>query len=461
MITARLSTLSAAVWLIASGAALAAAPNFVVILGEAQGFASASVPLDDTLPQGRDTLARTPNLERLAAEGMRFARFYAASPRCTPTRAALFTGRSPAALHMTFVGEGRGGRESAFSETGSRFLPAQSSSELPEAETTIAELLHRNGYATAHFGKWHVGRTNPARHGFEENDGATNNGGPANVENPNPKEAFGMAERGTAFMARQVKAGKPFYLQLSQYAGRGGTDARPETYAAVRARARNDHEARLAGAAAVTEDMDTTIGMVLAKLDALGIADTSYVIYTADHGAMGRQGNAPLRSGKGTVWEGGLRVPLIMRGPTVKAGVCSHVRATTVDLFPTIAALAGVREALPKQLEGGNLAPVLADAPNAVVKRAREELVMHFPHYDRDGDGPSSAILLGELKLVSTYETGELHLFNLAHDPGEARDLVKTMPQETAALEQRLRDYLRAVQAQMPTANPRFESRRR
>ena len=434
-----------------------ARPNFVVIMGEAQGWASSSVQMDDAVPGSKSTLARTPSLEKLAAGGMRFANFYAASPRCTPTRAALFTGRSPAALHMTFVGEGKGGRESSFSETGSKLIPAAQISEIPEAETTIAEVLKRNGYATAHFGKWHVGRVSPARHGFDENDGPNNNGGPENVENPNPKQAFGITERGMDFMERQAKAGKPFYLQISHYAGRGGTDARAETYADVRRRAASDRDQRMAGSAAVTQDMDTTIGMLLAKLDALGIADRTCFIYTADHGAQGRNANGPLSNGKGTVWEGGIRVPLIVRGPGIKAGTCTHVRASTVDIFPTIAAIARVREPLPNNLEGGSLGAVLGGAPGATVKRAREEFVVHFPHYDKDEQGPASALLLGNDKLIHPYETGVAMLFDLSKDIGEQHDVAKDKTKETGELDRRLSGYLKAVNAQMPALNPKFD----
>ena len=441
----------------AASAADPVRPNFVVIMGEAQGWASSSVQMDDAVPGSKSTLAHTPALEKLAAGGMRFANFYAASPRCTPTRAAFFTGRSPATLHMTFVGEGKGGRESSFSETGSRLVPAEQVSQLPESEVTIAALLKREGYATAHFGKWHVGRVSPARHGFEENDGPNNNGGPENVENPNPKQAFGITERGMDFMERQAKAGKPFYLQVSHYAGRGGTDARAETYADVRRRAVTDRDQRLVGGAAVTQDMDTTIGMLMAKLEALGIADRTYFIYTADHGAQGRNANGPLANGKGTVWEGGIRVPLIVRGPGIKGGICTHVRATTVDIFPTIAALARVKEALPKNLEGGNLGAVLGGSPGATVQRAREEFVVHFPHYDKDEQGPASALLLGNDKLIRPYETGVLMLFDLSKDIGEQRDLAKDRAKETAALDQRLSEYLKAVGAQLPITNPKFD----
>ena len=358
---------------------------------------------------------------------------------------------------MTFVGEGKGGKESSFTETGSKLIPAEQVSQLPESEMTIAALLKREGYATAHFGKWHVGRLSPARHGFEENDGPNNNGGPDEVENPNPKQAFANAERGMDFMARQAKAGKPFYLQISHYAGRGGTDAKPETYGDVRRRATNERDQRLVGGAAVTQDMDTTIGMLMAKLDALGIADRTYFIYTSDHGALGRNANGPLANGKGTVWEGGIRVPLIVRGPGIKPGACTHVRASTVDIFPTIAALARAKESLPKNLEGGNLGAVLSGAPGATVKRAREEFVVHFPHYDKDEQGPASALLLGNDKLIHPYETGVLLLFDLSKDIGEQHDIAKDRAKETAELERRLNEYLKAVGAQMPVPNPKFD----
>lgn len=438
-------------------AAETAHPNFVVIMAEAHGWASTSVQMDDAVPGSKSALARTPALEKLAAGGMRFANFYAASPRCTPTRAAFFTGRNPAALRMTFVGEGMGGKESSFSPSGSKLIPASQVSELPDSEVTIAELLKREGYATAHFGKWHVGRVSPARHGFDENDGPNNNGGPENVENPNPKQAFRTAELGMDFMTRQVKAGKPFFLQVSHYAGRGGTDARAETYADVRKRAVSDRDQRLVGSAAVTEDMDATIGELLAKLEELGIADRTYFIFTSDHGAQGRNANGPLSNGKGTVWEGGIRVPLIVRGPGIKAGACTHAFASTVDLLPSIAALAHVKEALPKNVEGGNLSPVLVGGSDETVKRARAEFVVHFPHYDKDEQGPASALLLGNHKLIRPYETGTLMLFDLAKDAGERHDLAKDEAKETAELDRRLSEYLKAVDAQLPTPNPNFD----
>ena len=436
-----------AIFLAASLPLAAKQPNFVVVLGEGHGWSSTSVQMDDAVPASKSADTVTPNLETLANGGMRFANFYAASPRCTPSRAAIFTGKSPAALHMTFVGEGKADNRGA---ANGKLLPPDCSIELPAGETTIAEFLKANGYATAHFGKWHVGRVDPSQHGFDESDGPTNNGGPDNVPNPHPKQRFGMTERGMDFMARQVKAGKPFYLQMSHYAFRhaeGGRQGAKESAGLA--------EVPPPDPAQAEADLDIAFGMVLKKIADLGIADNTYVIFTTDHGSPGR--NPPLAGGKGTVSEGGLRVPFIIRGPGIQPGTCSHVRAEDEDIFPTVAALADITKPLPAGVEGGSLAAVLRDAGKGVVKRPREEFVVHFPHYDKDPSGPASAILLGDFKLIRTYETGAPRLYNIAQDPGERRDLASEMPEKTTALDARLTAYLESVHAQMPVPNPNFD----
>ncbi|MGA2497809.1 MAG: sulfatase-like hydrolase/transferase [Tepidisphaeraceae bacterium] len=447
--------LTVTILLLAPFAALHAAtpqrPNFVVILGEGHGWSSTSVQMDDAVMASKSAYVRTPNLERLAAAGMRFADFYAASPRCTPSRAAIFTGKSPAQLHMTFIGEGK---KDSGTDVNGRVIPPLASMELPAAETTIADVLKRADYATAHFGKWHVGRVSPAQHGFDESDGATSNGGPDNVANPHPKQLYGMTERGIDFMTRQVKSGKPFYVQLSHYASRQGGDASPEALAAVKGWGGNLNDREMAEAAA-DWDLDIAFGMLLKKLGELGITGNTYVIFTTDHGTPGK--NPPLTGGKGTVSEGGLRVPFIISGPGIKAGSCSHVRAIDEDLVPTIADLARVAEPLPKGIEGGSLVSVLTNTGAGTVKRPREEFVVHFPHYDKDAIGPASAIFLGDFKLIRIYETGGLRLFNIAKDPGERRDLAQEVPDKARELNQRLTDYLLAVNAQMPKPNPNYD----
>jgi arylsulfatase A len=434
-----------------AGAVAAQRPNFLFIFGEGQGWTSTSVQMDDTLPASKGDIVRTPNLERLAARGMRFANAYAPSPRCTPSRASVFTGKSPAQLHMTFVNEGRADSGSI---AGARVTTPRPVMEMPPAEVMIGGLLKRAGYATAHFGKWHVGRVSPKAHGYDETDGANNNGGPENVETPNPKQAFAITRLGMDFMDRQAKAGKPFYLQVCHYAGRGPEGALKETLESVTRRAVTNpgKQGRDRGLAdiAVMEDMDTTVGMLLAKLEELGIARNTFVIYTPDHGTQGR--NPPLTGGKGGVWDGGLRVPLLIAGPGIAPGVCSHVRVTGADLFPTLAELAGVPN-LPPGLEGGSLVPLLTGGGTGVVNRPREEFVVHYPHYDRDSEGPASAILLGSYKLMRSYETGERRLFDLSTDIGERNDLAKKMPEKAAELDRRLTEYLSAVGAQMPVIN--------
>jgi len=437
----RLFSILSAAWLATSLTAAEQKPNFIVILGEGSGWTSSSVQMDDRNPASKGTGIRTPNLERLAAAGMRFSDGYAASPRCTPSRAALFTGRSPAALHMTFVGDGRRGlQEGEFLNTGQKLLTPWPQLELPTNTITIAEFLQRAGYATAHFGKWHVGRVSPSQHGFDESDGATGNGGPDNVAAPNPRQALAMTAKGIDFMDRQGKAGKPFYLQLSHYPNqpeKGGPPRRP---------APTDDETLI---------VDQTLGQVLDAVDRLGLKHSTYILYTTDHGTPGR--NPPLTGGKGTVWEGGLRVPFIMAGPGVKADTCSHVRVSAMDIFPTFAELAGKREALPNSIEGGSFSKALNNGGVGEVNRPREEFIVHFPHYDKDVQGPASVIYLGDLKLIHAYETGAVKLFDIAKDPGERRDLATQLPDKAKQLDARLMAYLKEINAQLPKPNPSYD----
>ena len=267
----RLFCLFSAAWFSTQLFAAEKQPNFIVVLGEGHGWSSTSVQMDNLVPESKSSFVRTPNLEKLAAGGMRFANFYAPSPRCTPSRVAYFTGKSPAQLHMTFINEGK--KDSGGSGN-TRVIPPSASMELPATETTIAKVLKHAGYATAHFGKWHMGRATPSQYGYDENDGANGNGGPDNVDNPHPKQLYAMTELGLDFMTRQVKVGKPFFLELDHYASRNGGDARPETIAAVKKWGSNLNERELDEAAA-DMDLDIAFGMVLKKLDELGIANNT------------------------------------------------------------------------------------------------------------------------------------------------------------------------------------------
>ena len=341
---------------------------------------------------------------------------------------------------------------------GDKLIAPPTYTELPANIETMALMMKRAGYATAHFGKWHLGRANPREHGFDENDGANSNDGPDRVESPNPKQAYAIARLGADFVTRQVQAKKPFFLQLSQYPCRGQEMALPETVEAVKRRLGTRMDFQRIGLAAGDEEMDKSIGQVLAKLNELGVLNNTYVIYTADHGAQGRNANGALTNGKGTVWEGGLRVPLLVAGPGIPAGVFSHARASTVDLFPTIAELAGLTvESLPKRLEGGSLVGVLKKGDNTPVKRPLEELVVHSPHYDKDDMGPATAILLHNYKMIRVFETEQRRLFDLSKDIAEQHDLATTKPDILAAMDKRLTDYLALVKAGLPTPNPNYD----
>jgi len=394
--------------------------------------------MDDRNPASKGAGVRTPGLERLATAGMRFSDGYAASPRCTPSRAAIFTGISPAALQMTFVGD----RPASGENIKMKFFPAIATAEMPAEVTTTAELLKEAGYATAHYGKWHVGRANPSTHGFEENDGANSNGGPENVRSPNPKQAMEMTKLAIDFMERQVKAERPFFLQMSHYPNLKGADGSGRTR----------RQAADSGEVGIT---DQSFSQILDAVERLGLIDSTYIAYTTDHGTPGR--NRPLNGGKGTIWDGGLRVPFIIAGPGIQSGVCSHVRVSSVDLFPTFAELAGIQKPLPKNLEGGSLVPLLMNKGLGAVKRTNEEFVAHFPHYDKDPQGPASAIFLGNYKLIRVYETEERKLFDLSKDPGEGNNLAEKLPKKVKELDQRLTDYLTGVNAQMPTLNPNHD----
>lgn len=423
----------------------AALPNFVFILGEGQGWASTSVIMDPEIPWSRGMVVRTPNLERMAATGMKFSSAYAPSPRCTPSRAAMLTGKSPAQLHMTFVND-------RAVDAGILVTP-RPVTQLPRAEATVASLLRQRGYATAQFGKWHVGRLDPRQHGFDESDGPNSNGGPDNVETPNPKQAWAITRLGIDFISRQTQAGRPFYVQICHYPARGSGGVRPETLASVCERMNVRDSVGKAGKEildiAAMEDMDATIGDVWEALKAQGLLERTYVIYMPDHGTPGANGK--LAGGKGGVWEGGVRVPLLVTGPGIVPGSLCRLRVSGLDLLPTIAELAGVRS-LPAGLEGTSLAAVLKAPDTARVTRAGYEFVIHFPHYDKDPDGPASSIYDGNWKLIRFHETGRCRLYDLAGDPGERSDLGDREPELKRKLEQSLLDYLKRINAQMPTS---------
>jgi arylsulfatase A-like enzyme len=439
----------------ADAAWLGLPPSFAFILADDLGWTGLSVASDERLPESKSDFYVTPNVEKLAREGMRFSNAYAPAAMCTPTRASLLTGKSPAQLHMTTPGPAGRPVEDR------KLIPPRHVSSLPAAETTIAEVLRQRNYATAHFGKWHLSGGGPGAHGFDKHDGETANSGPGDYGDPDPKNIFGVTNRAMGFMEDSVAAGRPFYVQLSHYAVHGPTRtlrSSEEIFGALPA-GRRHGDAAYAG---MTSDLDASVGMLLKKIERLGIASNTYVIFMSDNGAAGRPGgleNAPLAGGKATLYEGGIRVPLIVRGPGVRAGSSCHESVIGYDLFPTLSELAGVRGAKPAGVEGTSVVPLLKGrgGPGAFA-RSHDELVFHFPHY---GQGPrqqpQSAIRVGSYKLVRDYETGVDQLFDLASDIGEKTDLASRMPEKRKDLAARLDAYLARTKAQLPTANPDYD----
>jgi arylsulfatase A-like enzyme len=422
-------------------------PNVILMLSDDQGWGGLSVAMHPDHLGAKSAIFQTPNLERLASQGMRFSSGYAPASVCSPTRISLQTGRSPASLHWT---------KAAPAEEGHKLTEPRLIKSIAANEITIGEILRDAGYATAHYGKWHIAGGGPEKHGYDESDGDTGNENAYQFKDPNPVDIFGMAERTEAFMAKCQKAGKPFFIQLSWNALHASENALEATKAKY-ANVSTGNNSKQSSVAAITEDLDTGVGRVMDSIDKLGLAETTYVIYMSDNGAGGGK-RTGLNGGKGTMWEGGIRVPFIVRGPGVVANSWCDVPVVGYDLSPTFCEWAnGPAVQLPKKIEGGSIASLLANNGKGEVKRAREELVFHFPHYQSDDDGPHSAIRMGDLKLIHFYESDREVLFDLSKDIGEQRDVSKQMPAETKQLSNRLQKYLAAVDAQFPIVNPNYD----
>lgn len=422
-------------------------PNIVFMLADDQGWSGLSAAMHPDVAGAKSEIHHTPNLQRLAVQGMRFSAGYAPASVCSPTRISLMTGKSPAALHWT---------KAAPPENGRKLLEPRNIKSIAAAEYTIAELLKQAGYATAHYGKWHISGGGPGQHGFDEHDGDTSNENAFRFTDPNPVDIFGMAQRAEAFMVKAQNTKRSFFIQLSWNALHAAENANKATLAKYEQRLKGGNTRQIA-TAAITEDLDAGVGRVLASLEKLGLSDNTFVIYMADNGSGG--GKKVLNGGKGGVWEGGIRVPFIVRGPGIQPNSWCHTRVVGYDLYPTFCEWAGIPASqLPKGLAGGSIAGLLKNNGRGEVQRNREELVFHFPHYQ--GDAPHSAIFLGDLKLLHFYEDDHDELYDLSRDIGERRDLARDRPDETRKLRDRLMAYLQQIDAQFPKPNPDFDPNR-
>ena len=460
------------VWILLSlllfAQAEAAKKNVVFILVDDWGWADAGV-------QGSDFF-ETPNIDRLAREGMRFTQAYAAAAICSPTRAAILTGKSPARLDMTIWHEGavRGGPKSK------RLLEAKAQPNLPRGEVTLAELFKKEDYFTAHIGKWHLGKAAfyPETQGYDVNIGGTYWGAPATFRWPyrgpwskndpelryvpvgSGKSGDYLTDQLTDHALRIITQQKdrPFFLSLWFHTVHTPIEGKPDLVKRFEKKPPGKIHSH-AEYAAMLASLDENVGRVLRRIDDLKLTDHTVVILTSDNGGVDFStaksdnrpptSNAPFRSGKGTLYEGGLRVPLIIRWPgRTKAGSECAAQVTSQDFFPTLANALGQTD-VPRH-DGVSLLPLLNN-PRAPLNR--EALFWHYPHY-YPRMTPASAIRAGDWKLIQYYEDNRLELFKLKTDPAETKNLATTQSAKTKALRKKLDAWRKETDAKAPTKNP-------
>ena len=316
-------------------------------------------------------------------------------------------------------------------------------------------------YRTAHFGKWDAryDEVTPEEMGYDVSDGLTGNntgGGRSNIKWPmalgDPKLIFSLTERAGQFMEKQVESGHPFYLQVSHYAVHLGITYRQHTLGKYQALRPGDKH-HIPEFSAMTEDLDTGIGILLDKINALGLRGSTYIIFLSDNGGRNSQPiggaqrvprNFPLRGGKGSMYEGGIRAPFVVAGPGVKKNSISRVPVTGMDILPTLADFAGYPKKLPAALDGGSFKNVVLNGGMGEIKRNLPYLIFHQAANRK----AQSAIRAGNFKLVKTWKENRLELFDLSEDLSEANDLSEEMPKKTEELHDQLLTFLTKVDAE-------------
>ncbi len=428
----------------------AQSPNFVFILADDMGWNGTSIQISPTEGGSMSDFYETPNLAQFASEGMTFSQAYSPAPNCAPTRNSILTGEAPARNSFTTVGGG---------QTPDRVLiSGTNDSALDNGDITIAEWLNSTNlnYRTAHFGKWHIEGGGPGENGFSHHDGSNNNGqgdaADGQIIQDDPKKVMDLTNKGIAFMEEAVAANEPFYLHLAHYAVHTlveTTQGAQDYFAAKPAGAIHDN----IDYAGMTRDFDDAIGVLLTEIEELGISDNTYIIFTSDNGAQANQSsNTPLFRSKGHIREGGIRVPMFIKGPNISANSASTEPVVGYDVFPTIADWTGSTAILPSTLDGASL-------NNLTLQTAfnrNEPVYFHSPHYGSGAKAPSSAATQGDYKLIINYETGVDNLFNLSANVREVdgNDIAATNPDVVRDLKIKLRDHLKEVSANMPSLDP-------
>ncbi|MDE0123692.1 MAG: sulfatase [Bryobacterales bacterium] len=426
-------------------------PNIIFLLLDDMGYAD--------LGAYGNTYHRTPTIDRLAAEGVRFTNAYAAAPNCSPTRASILTGRWPARTGITQYLPGN------FLPY-ARMLQSELPVGLPLDETILAEPLEKAGYSTACVGKWHLGGGDyrPDQRGFGESFTSGHLGpgtmfAPFQFTVPGVKDGDYLTDVLTdaaeGFIERNWDT--PFFLYMSYYSVHSPIQAKPELIDAYAGR--NDPSGREnAVYAAMVEGVDRSVQRLMAKLEHLGLEENTAVFFFSDNGGVPRRAfNGGFRSGKGYLWEGGIREPLIVRWPgTVQPGSVEDTPVTSIDFYPTILEMAGAADVPGHTIDGVSLVPLLEGTGTI----DRPTLFWHYPHYSNAGSTPMGAIRKGSWKLLEFFEDSHVELYNLETDPAETTDLARTDSGRARSMREELAAWRDSVGARLPAPNPEFDPAR-
>ncbi len=452
------------------------APNVVFILADDLGWRD--------LSNEGSTFYESPNIDRIANGGMKFTRGYATCQVCSPSRASIMTGKYPARLAIT---DWIGAAEGVQWKRNTKLLPATYNHALPADDKTMAEAFRDGGYRTFFAGKWHLGGEGslPTDHGFEFNVGGHHRGSPpggffAPWNNPQmesgPKGELLPLRLGreTADFIEKHKDEK-FFAFLSFYSVHAPIQTTKALWQKYRKKAIDmglttddrfliDRTSPVRQVqdnplyAGMVESMDDAVGIVMAKLDELGLSENTIVVFTSDNGGVSAgdgkaTSNLPLRGGKGRQWEGGIREPYYIMWPKkIKAGKCD-TPATGADFYPTLLELSGLGSKVKQHVDGVSLAPLLEG--KTIEER---NLFWHYPHYGNQGGEPSSIVIQGDWKLIHYYEDGRKELYNIADDIGEQSNVADTNPEKVSALDEDLNQWLSEVDARMPVPNPNYST---
>ena len=404
----------------------------------------------------------TPNIDKIAEDGMYFTDAYAAAPVCSPTRGSIMTGKYPARLHITDYIPG-----SPYPYA--KLTTPQQTLGLPMDEVTMAELLKKNGYTTGHFGKWHLsidknyepGRPgDPGSQGFDEVFTSVK---PKPDADPtkDPHHTVEITERSLKFIENNKD--KPFFCYMSFHTVHRPIMETEEAVAKYQSKPGSDDPVNNPIMGAMIERMDYGIGEVLKKLNELNLAEKTIVIFVSDNGGFEElQDQAPLRGGKAMIYEGGIKVPMAIKWPgVIKPGSKCKTPVITNDLFPTIMEMTGIRHRIP-DIDGESLSVLLKKEGNL----KRDAIYFHYPHYHHLGYKPASAIREGDYKLIEWYEEtlynekNQINLYNVREDVGETKDLAEEMPELAARLREKLHQWRKSVDAQEMKVNPNYDPKR-